>query len=118
VSRIAVLILYCCLFGQAGSSAAALRLMLGYSVRYPGTACPVLEDPTGTMTLADAQRRAGEFKPSAVRDDAAINFGYSSAAWWLRVDLAAERTRRATGCSRWRFRHWTASSISVPAAND
>jgi hypothetical protein len=30
------------------------------------------------------------FKPSAVRDDAAINFGYSSSAWWLRVDLAAE----------------------------
>jgi hypothetical protein len=91
VSRIAALILLLtCLFGQAGSSVAAVRLMSDTRSVSLAPHVLVLEDPTGTMTLADAQRRAGEFKPSAVRDDAAINFGYSSAAWWLRVDLAAE----------------------------
>jgi hypothetical protein len=79
VSRIAALILLLtCLFGQAGSSAAAVRLMSDTRSVSLAPHVLVLEDPTGTMTLADAQRRAGEFKPSAVRDDAAINFGYSS----------------------------------------
>jgi hypothetical protein len=55
-----------------------------------GTAFTVLEDAAGTLTLADVQRRAADFKPSGVRDDAAINFGYSSSAWWLRIDLAAD----------------------------
>ncbi|MBK7015977.1 MAG: diguanylate cyclase [Sulfuritalea sp.] len=91
MSRIAALILLLtCLFGQAGSSVAAVRLMSDTRSVSLAPHVLVLEDPTGTMTLADAQRRAGEFKPSAVRDDAAINFGYSSSAWWLRIDLSAE----------------------------
>ena len=91
MSRIAVLFqLLGCLLGRGESSAAVVRLMSDTRSVSLAPLVLVLEDPAGTMTLADAQRRAGEFKPSAVRDDAAINFGYSSSAWWLRIDLSAE----------------------------
>ena len=93
VSRIAVLILLLsCLFGHVGNSGAAVRLMQDTRSVPLAPHVTVLEDPGGTMTLADAQRRAGEFRPSAVPDDAAINFGYSSAAWWLRIDFAADQS--------------------------
>lgn len=91
MSRIAVLILLLsCLFGPFGNSVAAVRLLQDTRSVQLAPDVAVLEDPGGAMTLADAQRRAGEFKFSTVHDDAAINFGYSSAAWWLRIDLAAD----------------------------
>lgn len=50
----------------------------------------VLEDPGGLLALADVKRRQNLFQPLGLRDDAAINFGYSSSTWWLRVELAAD----------------------------
>jgi diguanylate cyclase (GGDEF)-like protein len=91
VSRIVVLILMLCsLSGQVGTSVAAVRLMPQTQSVPLAPQITVLEDVGGVMTLADVQRRAADFKPSGVRDDAAINFGYSSSAWWLRIDLAAD----------------------------
>lgn len=91
MSRIVVLILMLCsLSGQVGTSVAAVRLMPQTQSVPLAPQITVLEDVGGVMTLADVQRRAADFKPSGVRDDAAINFGYSSSAWWLRIDLAAD----------------------------
>jgi diguanylate cyclase (GGDEF)-like protein len=91
VSRIVVLILMLCsLSGQVGTSVAAVRLTPQTQSVPLAPQITVLEDVGGVMTLADVQRRAADFKPSGVRDDAAINFGYSSSAWWLRIDLAAD----------------------------
>jgi hypothetical protein len=91
VSRIVVLILLLCsLSGQVGTSVAAVRLTPQTQSVPLAPQITVLEDAGGVMTLADVQRRAADFKPSGVRDDAAINFGYSSSAWWLRIDLAAD----------------------------
>jgi diguanylate cyclase (GGDEF)-like protein len=91
VSRIVVLILLLCsLSGQVGTSVAAVRLTPQTQSVPLAPQITVLEDVGGVMTLADVQRRAADFKPSGVRDDAAINFGYSSSAWWLRIDLAAD----------------------------
>ena len=93
MSRIAVLIvLLSCLIGPGESSAAALRLAPELRSAALAQHVSVLEDPGGDLALADVQQRAGEFRPSGVRDDAAINFGYSSAAWWLRIEFAAEPT--------------------------
>lgn len=47
----------------------------------------VLEDVEGRMGLPEAMARAGEFRAVPVKGDAAINFGYSASAWWLRVAL-------------------------------
>ena len=91
MSRIAALILLLfCLIGQVGISAAAVRLSPDARSVPLAPSVVVFEDAGGAMTLADAQRRTGEFRPTGIRDDAAINFGYSSAAWWLRIDLAAD----------------------------
>ena len=85
MSRItALIVLLICLVFQAGDGTTAVRLSPdAQSVRLAPHVM-LLEDAGGSLTLADVQRRAGEFKPSGVQDDAAINFGYSSAAWWLR----------------------------------
>lgn len=89
--RIVVLIfLLFCLSGQMGISAATVRLTQQTQSVQLAPRISVLEDAAGTLTLADVQRRAADFQPSGVRDDAAINFGYSSSAWWLRIDLAAD----------------------------
>ena len=91
MSRItALIVLLICLVFQAGDGTAAVRLSPdAQSVRLAPHVM-LLEDAGGSLTLADVQRRAGEFKPSGVQDDAAINFGYSSAAWWLRLEFAAD----------------------------
>jgi len=95
VSRLAAfVVLLCCWACHVGTSVAAVRLAPGTSSIALAADVAVLEDPGGNMSLADAQRRAAEFRPSAVRDDAAINFGYSSSAWWLRIDLAADADAR------------------------
>lgn len=89
--RIVVLIfLLFCLSGQMGISAATVRLTQQTQSVQLAPRISVLEDTAGTLTLADVQRRAADFQPSGVGDDAAINFGYSSSAWWLRIDLAAD----------------------------
>ena len=89
--RIAVLIvLLSCLAGPGGSSAAAVRLTPEARSLPLASSVAVFEDSGGNLALADVQRRAAEFRPSAVPDGAAINFGYSSAAWWLRIELAAD----------------------------
>jgi diguanylate cyclase (GGDEF)-like protein len=49
----------------------------------------VLEDASGAMTLAEAKRRAADFRRVPEAGDGAINFGYTSSAWWLRVDFEA-----------------------------
>ena len=89
--RIAALImLLFCLTGPGGSSAAAVRLTPEARSQPLAQSVTVFEDPGGSLALADVQRRSAEFRPVGVVDDAAINFGYSSAAWWLRIELAAD----------------------------
>ncbi len=54
----------------------------------------VLEDTAGQLSLADVRQRS-DFRPVPVSGDAALNFGYSASAWWLRIDLdAAPETPR------------------------
>ncbi|MCE9570486.1 MAG: diguanylate cyclase, partial [Rhodocyclales bacterium] len=47
----------------------------------------VLEDTTGALSFADVKRRGADFRPSPAQGEAAINFGYSSSVWWLRLDI-------------------------------
>ncbi len=86
----ALIVLLSCLTGPGGSSAAAVRLTTEARSLPLAQSVTVFEDPGGSLALADVQRRAAEFRPVGVADDAAINFGYSSAAWWLRIELAAD----------------------------
>lgn len=89
--RIVILIfLLLGLLGQPGISVATVRLTPQTQSVQLAPSITVLEDAGGTLKLADVQRRAADFRPSGVRDDAAINFGYSSSAWWLRIDLVAD----------------------------
>jgi len=88
VSRIAILLLvFFSLTCQPGATFAAVRLAPGVTSFALATEVAVLEDPGGRLTLADVQRRANEFRPATVSRGEAINFGYSSSAWWLRFDL-------------------------------
>ncbi len=84
------LILLCCWFCLAGATAAAVRLTPGASLLFLATEVVVLEDVSGRMELADVQRRGADFRPAPRQDGTEINFGYSSSAWWLRLDLEAE----------------------------
>lgn len=86
----ALLFLLCCWACQVGTAAAAVRLMPGTTSIALGAEAAVFEDPAGNLGLADIQRRGAEFRPSAIAPDAAINFGYSPSAWWLRFDLIAD----------------------------
>jgi diguanylate cyclase (GGDEF)-like protein len=90
VPRIAALLfLFCSLSCQSGATFAAVHLAPGITSLAPATEVAVLEDPGGRLSLADVQRRGADFRPSGVADGQAINFGYSSSAWWLRFDLAS-----------------------------
>ncbi len=92
MSRIATLIvLLCCLLGAGASTADTLRLSKDLRSASLARHVFVFEDPGGNLDLADIKRRAADFRPSGVSGDTAINFGYSSAAWWLRIDLAADQ---------------------------
>lgn len=86
----ALLFLLCCWACQLGPAAAAVRLTPDTASLALGTEVVVFEDTAGNLALADVQRRAAEFRPSAVAPGAAINFGYSPSAWWLRFDLVAD----------------------------
>lgn len=85
----ALLFLLCCWACQIGTAAAAIRLTPGTTVLELATQVSILEDAGGRLALADVQARSGEFWPAPVKAGAAINFGYSSSAWWLRLDIEA-----------------------------
>lgn len=85
-----LLFLLCCWACQVGTAAAAVRLTPETTSLALATDVVVFEDPAGNLTLADVQQRGAEFRPSVTRPDAAINFGYSPSAWWLRVGFAAD----------------------------
>ena len=93
MSRIpSVLLLLCCWLCHGGSTFAAVRLVPGITSVALAAEVAVLEDRSGRLSLADVQRRATEFIPSKLPGDAAINFGYSSSAWWLRFTIDADAT--------------------------
>ena len=85
-----VLFLLCCWLCHGSSVLAAVRLVPGTTSVALAAEVAVLEDPGGGLSLADVQRRATEFIPSKLPADAAINFGYSSSAWWLRFTINAD----------------------------
>lgn len=81
----------CCLWLAAWAGAAAAPLQLGDAERYNlAPALHVLEDPGGALQLEDVLRPAQQvrFRPVPVRGPGA-NFGLTSSALWLRVELAA-----------------------------
>lgn len=85
----AFLLLLCFWLSQAGAAFAAVRLGPGtVSLPLAGQVL-VLEDASGAMTLAEAKRRAADFRRVPEAGDGAINFGYTSSAWWLRLDFDA-----------------------------
>lgn len=86
----ALLILCCCWSCQVDTALAAVRLLPGASSVTLAPEIAILEDPGGRLSLAEVQARAADFRPSRLPADAAINFGYSSSAWWLRFTIDAE----------------------------
>ena len=112
---VALIFLLCCLSGQIGNSTAAVRLTPKTQSVELAPQITVLEDAGGGLTLADVQRRAAEFRPSGVREDAAINFGYSSSAWWLRIDLAADPEAARDWLLDF-LQHRAAASLGAPLA--
>ena len=84
-----LLLLLCCWLCQAGTTLAAVRLTPGIASLALAGQVAVLEDPSGDFSLADVKRRAAEFVLLPDPGDAAINFGYTSSAWWLRLDFVA-----------------------------
>jgi diguanylate cyclase (GGDEF)-like protein len=84
-----LLLLLCFWLCQTATASAAVRLTSGtVSLPLAGQVL-VLEDATGAMSLADVKRRAADFRHFPESDDAAINFGYTSSVWWLRLDFEA-----------------------------
>ena len=81
------MLLLCCWLCHIGTGIAAVRLMPGVASIGLASQVSILEDPGGRLSLADVQNRGNEFRPAPVTGDAAINFGYSSSAWWLRVEF-------------------------------
>lgn len=79
--------LLCCWSCHIDASFAAVRLVQGDTSIDLASRVSIFEDPEGRLTLADVQRRGNQFQPSPVKGSEAINFGYSSSAWWLRFEL-------------------------------
>jgi diguanylate cyclase (GGDEF)-like protein len=95
VSRLfALLFSVCCLACQTGTSSAAVHLAAGVPALSLANEVSVLEDAGGKLSLAEVQARRAEFRPTRIRPDEAINFGYSPSAWWLRIELEAEPAAR------------------------
>ena len=86
----ALLFLLCCWACQIGTSSAAVRLAAGATSVALASEVSILEDVDGRLSLADVQARSAGFRPAQVKGDAAINFGYSPSAWWLRLDIEAD----------------------------
>lgn len=87
--RILVVLLLCCSFGFA-PALAAVRLASGATSVALAADVTVLEDSGGRLSLDDVKQRSAEFRMAPVARDAALNFGYSSSAWWLRFDIEAD----------------------------
>ena len=86
----AFLLLLCFWLSQADVASAALRLTPGtVSLPLAGQML-VLEDVGGAMSFADVKRRAAEFAHLPGSDRGALNFGYTSSAWWLRLDFEVQ----------------------------
>jgi len=86
----ALLFLLCCWACQIGTTFAAVRLAPGTVSVALASEVSVLEDTDGRLSLADVQARSNAFRPAQVKGDAAINFGYSPSAWWLRMDFESD----------------------------
>jgi diguanylate cyclase (GGDEF)-like protein len=82
-----LLFLLCCWASHIDAVSAAVRLEPGTASFALATRVSIFEDADGSLTLADVQRRGKEFRPAQVQDGEAINFGYSSSAWWLRFEF-------------------------------
>lgn len=74
----------------ASASGPTVRLAAGAEVIDLGGQLAVLEDPDGRLTPADLAQpaAASRFRPAPAGED--LNFGYSSAAYWLRLTLVAD----------------------------
>lgn len=83
------LILLCCWLCHIGPSVAALRLAPGDTSIALAAEVSLLEDASGSLSLADVQSRVADFRPSKLKGDKAINLGYSSSVWWLRFEVEA-----------------------------
>ena len=83
------LILLCCWLCHIGASVAALRLAPGDTSIALTADVAVLEDPGGSLSLADVQSRGADFLASKLKGDTALNLGYSSSVWWLRFEVEA-----------------------------
>jgi hypothetical protein len=81
------LLLLCFWLSQAGAAFAAAHLAPGVDSLALDGKVFVLEDPAGALSFADVKRRGADFRPSPAQGAAAINFGYSSSVWWLRLDI-------------------------------
>jgi len=81
------LLLCLLLYARLGHGAPVLRLDVAAHGVAPHGYVEVLEDPSGSLTLAQVERSAG-FRLLPKRDQD-INFGYSASAYWLRLQVAA-----------------------------
>jgi diguanylate cyclase (GGDEF)-like protein len=88
---LSLVLLWAC---QIDMAVAALRLTADTLSVPLAAEVSVYEDRSGGMSLSDAQRRGAEFRRAPLHDGEALNFGYGSSAWWLRVDLAADAKAR------------------------
>ncbi|MCF8179397.1 MAG: sensor domain-containing diguanylate cyclase [Sulfuritalea sp.] len=86
------LILLCCWSCCVGTSVAAVRLAPGMASMALSSQVGVLEDSSGRWSLDEVKSRSAEFRNLSLQGDAAINFGYSASAWWLRFTVEAEPT--------------------------
>ncbi|AKJ27185.1 sensor domain-containing diguanylate cyclase [Caldimonas brevitalea] len=79
--------------GAYGASAPALHLDRSGIGNPVGRHLSYLEDPNGTLALADVLARAGSFRPS---EQAVPNFGFTKSAYWfhLRVENRYAQTTR------------------------
>ena len=82
-----LLFLLCCWSFHFGAALAAVRPAPGATSIALAAEVAVLEDPSGSLSLADVQNRAADFRPSMLKRNSALDFGYSSSAWWLRVEV-------------------------------
>lgn len=86
----ALILLWGFLMASLPVSAEALNLTQDSRSVALGPSVSVYEDPGGALTLAEVQQRGGEFRASGAAAGTVINFGYSSSAWWLRIDLRTD----------------------------
>ena len=90
MTRFPGLLLLLCLWScHIATTLAAVHLPPGVTSRALGAEVFVLEDAGGRLSLAEVRSRSADFRPAPVQGTAALNFGYSPSAWWLRFDIEA-----------------------------